>query len=374
MLPLGFGVAHVAQRGVRPRALAVAVLPVFLMLVIHVGYQNWLASSGRTPLIVSPITSVTSTEISRFAQISVSVLFNMLPYVGLFLAPFVSFFLPIGKEIRSGSCSKVYLVGTGLLALCLLFLFATCGTMLPDLGNVLLPFGIGPLTLADTFLANRNLPSVSSLLRLLWPLATLWSSLVVALIIVRVGTMLLHEAVGAWRRSSLHGTEVPVLLTTVIVLYLAGVFVISYQSNWFDRYLIVIIPPILGLLVWRRGNSEIRWPLITIIALVLYGLFSVAATHDYLAWNRARWHALNDLMNSGVAPRQIDGGYEFNGWNLNDPKYQRVPGKSYWWVIDDAYMVASGPVRGYRAIAKYKYRRWLDGGQVSEVAALKRLE
>ena len=44
-----------------------------------------------------------------------------------------------------------------------------------------------------------------------------------------------------------------------------------------------------------------------------YATVVVAATHDYLAWNRTRWMATRTLIEAGVLPRQIDGGYEFNG-------------------------------------------------------------
>jgi hypothetical protein len=61
----------------------------------------------------------------------------------------------------------------------------------------------------------------------------------------------------------------------------------------------------------------------------------------------------------GLSPGAIDGGYEFNGWHLYEPGYREQPGKSWWWVKDDDYIIASGEVPGYQEIASYPFRRWL---------------
>ena len=93
--------------------------------------------------------------------------------------------------------------------------------------------------------------------------------------------------------------------------------------------------------------------------LLLLAVFSTSATHDYLSWNRARWDALDFLVHEqGVSPHRIDGGFEFNGWHF-DPGSETRP-KRRWWVHDDTYMVAFGPVRGYESIKRFVYDRWLS--------------
>ena len=89
-------------------------------------------------------------------------------------------------------------------------------------------------------------------------------------------------------------------------------------------------------------------------------MFSVAAVHDYFAWNRARWTALNYLTDEmHVAPNRIDGGMEFNGWFLHDPNHKAKPDKSWWWVDDDEFVVSFGPSSGYRVLREYKFSRWI---------------
>jgi hypothetical protein len=87
---------------------------------------------------------------------------------------------------------------------------------------------------------------------------------------------------------------------------------------------------------------------------------SAAATHDYFAWNRARWDAIRAAEKLGATPDTLDGGFEYNGYHRfeRNPR-DKVPGKSAWWVKDDQYVVAFIPVAGYEEIATFPVRRWL---------------
>jgi hypothetical protein len=68
------------------------------------------------------------------------------------------------------------------------------------------------------------------------------------------------------------------------------------------------------------------------------------------------------MNNSHVPPNRIDGGMEFNAWFLykfgRDPK----PGKSWWWVAEDDYSIAFGPIPGYQTEKSYRLKRWLPFG------------
>jgi hypothetical protein len=89
-------------------------------------------------------------------------------------------------------------------------------------------------------------------------------------------------------------------------------------------------------------------------------------TRDYLAWNRLRWVALNELTQyRRVPPADIDGGFEFNGLYLYDPAWNDVgtnEGRSWWWVKGDTYQVSFGPIAEYNAVREYTYYRWLPPG------------
>ncbi len=95
--------------------------------------------------------------------------------------------------------------------------------------------------------------------------------------------------------------------------------------------------------------------------VLLYGGFTIGATHDYLSWNRLRCQALRDLMREEqVSPSQIDGGFEFNGWYLYRDDYDDwndEPDKSWYWVDKDDYVVAFKPITGYKEIKRYSFSK-----------------
>src|SRR5207248_9485674 len=45
-------------------------------------------------------------------------------------------------------------------------------------------------------------------------------------------------------------------------------------------------------------------------ALPIFGLM-----HDWLSWNEARWALGQKAVQSGIHPRIIEGGLEWNGWD-----------------------------------------------------------
>ncbi len=78
----------------------------------------------------------------------------------------------------------------------------------------------------------------------------------------------------------------------------------------------------------------------------------------------ARWEALDNLVSEErVRPDDIDGGFEFNAWYLCDPNYRPSPEKSWCWVTNDDFMIAFGPVPGYKEMKRYHFQRWLPPGE-----------
>ena len=93
-----------------------------------------------------------------------------------------------------------------------------------------------------------------------------------------------------------------------------------------------------------------------------------------MAWNRARWNGLLYMMSvEKIPPIEIDGGYEFNGWMLYDPQYQKIPGRSWWWVKDDKYIASFGLKEGYAPHQVIPYDLWLPPWK-GRIIILKRLQ
>jgi hypothetical protein len=113
-------------------------------------------------------------------------------------------------------------------------------------------------------------------------------------------------------------------------------------------------------------------PLCLLLA-VAWGGYALTGTHDYLAWNRARYAGIAALERNGVPPTAIDGGFEYNaghfaptlGTSPGDAEAQ--PGqpytrRSWWWVVDDAYVLSFRPLPGYRVRERRPFTRWLPPG------------
>jgi len=136
-------------------------------------------------------------------------------------------------------------------------------------------------------------------------------------------------------------------------------------------------PPLEGAGGWKNTNTNsqnffffikiVREPKKTtaILALVLMVIFSIASTHDYLAWNRTRWQAIDNLIkNENILNTQIDGGFEFGGWyNFHEIEIETDAEKSWWWVKDAKYILTFNELSGYDIHAKYIYDSWLQGEQ-----------
>jgi hypothetical protein len=148
-------------------------------------------------------------------------------------------------------------------------------------------------------------------------------------------------------------------IVTGIGYGLSIILLATQTAEFFDRYMLPAAP--LVLIILALGYSQAIDPPVpawrgwaTAGRLFLVGGLSVAATHDYLAWSRARWEAVRYLTaDLGVSPDEIDGGYEFNGsttyrWRMPPA----TDGRSWWWVQRATYVLTSGPMAGYRGLKR----------------------
>jgi hypothetical protein len=128
-----------------------------------------------------------------------------------------------------------------------------------------------------------------------------------------------------------------------------------------DRYILVFITLTLGIFASIPRMSAATLPSIILrragfVLLLIYAVFSVAATHDYLAWNRVRWTALQQLINESKIPiNHIQGSFEFYGWY----RYDKSPTREWWPEKHYEYLVSFNRHDGYQVIKQYPVRWWL---------------
>ena len=147
----------------------------------------------------------------------------------------------------------------------------------------------------------------------------------------------------------------------------AGIAVLTYFAPptllfIYDRYLIPALPLTLFFLASISAGRPVRRHRAATagVLCVLTAIFAVLGTHDYMAWNRARWTAITDLQKAGIAgPADLDGGFEYNGLYSYDYRYHPSGEKSWWWVNKDDYQITFGPIEGLKIIRQYAYETWL---------------
>jgi len=286
---------------------------------------------------------------------------------GCLCCPFalVAVLVPIWRGVPRGRklAASAFLVtfGAALLA-------ANHVRQMPGFGNVLDQFGLGPLTLRDTFILQINLPATPLWLEVFWALANGLGVLAAAAAVGVAAWQGWQALTGLWRHEDRQRVWLSVLIIALAGGYGLALLLVGSKTILFDRYFLPFAPLVCTLAVVAAGNlpASVAGDRAGIVVLVVLGLFSIGATHDYLAWNRARWAALNELTATGVDAKRIDGGYEFNGWFNYDPDYVMTKAKSWWWVTDDEYVIASGPIPGYRVEKRFPFVRWLlaDSGYV----------
>ncbi|UFH54834.1 glycosyltransferase family 39 protein [Spirosoma sp. KNUC1025] len=359
----GFGLAYLVRRGIHLKNLVVAGACVVLGLSVQVGYQRWLS-------YMMPGTVSYNVQATNFFHLSyykpqlfygfINNTFASLMYVGLFMFPY---FLVLFTKKSLFDFQKnrwVWLAAT--IAILGVWQSMFDGITMPVWWNTLSAFGLGPMLVRDLYFRLYGLP-VPGVLQFIMVIVTaisLAGSICVLYSIINAVRFLINPSTRVIPRT------VGVLLFSVLAIYF---FPIGMQVL-FDRYLLPI--PVLVLILIHVAQSsskqnilEQTLPVPLYLSVGLFGaylLFSVFATHDYLAWNRVRWRALNTMVQQGIKPSEIDGGLEFNAWHLYDASYKPTPSKSWWWVHNDTYVLGASLLPGYTLFQEHRVDTWFPWG------------
>lgn len=108
------------------------------------------------------------------------------------------------------------------------------------------------------------------------------------------------------------------------IVWLLGPFSLAYcallilavqQGLALDKYVFLWMPFAIIASIWlyqRCIRTEL--PVASLVLLIVYAAFAVAATHTLFAWHRARFAAIQELRAAGTPPTEIQAGFEYDGW------------------------------------------------------------
>jgi hypothetical protein len=144
---------------------------------------------------------------------------------------------------------------------------------------------------------------------------------------------------------------------------------------FYDRYALVVLPLVIGLLL----TSEVfPRPALMLVFIAGFGAVSFVGVHDHLQYNQALWQAVDTLRQREVPDSDIDGGYVVNGWlhyahPENAPRDDRgnilVPGLTTT-LNPLRYIIANRPLPNWRLVKTIPYHRWL--GRSGSICILER--
>lgn len=380
-LPLAFLFGYAARfsQHISIRRMIICVTPFALSNLIYVAYIKWLILNDNLPRALSWSQDRLNTNFialfdntySDLAYICRSV-GGMLLYMGLFTLPMMlALYLRRGDDIFPRLKKLPFWIMTGIFCVAITLTLFGNDILMPVHGNLLTNWGIGPFTLRDFF--ALKLPYLDLIPHTVLQLITALSVLGALLMSYGLAISLLwlfQNQSGVWRdRLVAHWQEI--FLWILMAAYIFPLLLTDY----FDRYLLFLLPFVFALVAMRNRYIDFtNRPLLKLTSIVLipvYGVFSVALTHDYMSWNRTRLQATDWVIKEyNIGHSSVDSGFEFNGFYGYNPEHDNDHRK---WVRDDKYMISFGEVPGFQSVKRFGVERTLAIGP-REILVLKRLQ
>ena len=232
--------------------------------------------------------------------------------------------------------------------------------------NILYDFGVGPVTLAG--MESGAIDTNSVRLGDTLPQAPEWLWNIMLLTGLIGGFHVLRLLIRFRQTSPTIDHRASRTLLFVFMVGYLGVMVFRWPC--FDRYFLPILPALIVLILCSRQPAPGRPRFVASLGfLLILACFGTLGTRDYLERERTRWSLLNELLEQGVSPTRIDGGVQFGGRYIWDPRSYDVG-----FAVDDEYILAYvETLPGYTAVASRTLQRLLPPG-VEQVFILRRVE
>jgi 4-amino-4-deoxy-L-arabinose transferase-like glycosyltransferase len=307
---LGFSLLGLSRSQFHVDKILIATLPMLLVLGILISYPFVVSNTIGLPTMYRlPVNEVTN-FIKGIFSLKLGYLLlagkNFLVALGYLGLCFIPLFAVVNlNKSMPGKYAFTQRFVTPLICLGLTFLLYYFGRITPVEANTFFDFGLGV----------RNLETIDPPVKAHW---LFWFGLAFFGIFMCVSVM--ATAYSNFSNFSL-STAKPLrsgyasMIFLIVLVY--NLPFLTFGGIWFDRYTLfnlALFAPLFCLLASKHELNKLRRKA-TYITLTLFAAFGAVGTHDYLEWNRQRWHGLSMLQNTyGIAATEIDGGFEFNNY------------------------------------------------------------
>ena len=358
----GYALTYIISNKAKVRAIITAIILFFLLPVgiqKFFSYVFWPKNSGnygaKEQQVISQLTYINTEAIVNYAYFALCTLL----YLGLFILPLAMVSLIIKLKTATSRSNKNWLLFFLLfITIAISIWLISNNEIMPIKGNILIDWGLGPLTLRSTILSSSPAPEY---LEVFWFIVTIFAAIGAGLLLLFVALSIVEFLFN--RAANNDRKSIMLLNNSTALVY----FLPLGLGYFFDRYLLLLLPlsiiMVLTSIVKVNGfKLNVEIDIFALLSIALIGIFTICITHDYLSWNRIRWQALNDLTQQEIAPNRIDGGFEFNGWYLYDPNYPvydaRAANFAWWWVERDDYIIDFNKIEGYDVAKQYPLENW----------------
>ena len=355
LLPMAFIPAILARRKLTAWNIVLSLIPLVLTLSCLELFVAWLKQEQTLPPDFGSTSLILANIFQRFFYFIWGRLGQVLFYlVGLSL-PFSLYGFP---GLWKSSSKKFRIASAFFIGLMLIFINNKFYSL--PIENISFNFGIGPRLLKDVYWDLTKPPKIQR------DVQNVMNFLILCTI-VPYSMKLLTRLKGIFRAVAGRQPEPENLasLTFFTFILLYSIF-LTFNNALFDRYFLPLYPFILAVALPASAISVSKWlKSFSVVLVSLIALYSIIATHDYFAWNRARWNAIHYLMDDKkILPAEIEGGFEFNGWHtVQNQKIKRGTfspfAKSWWFVDNDRYMVANDILPCYNKMKGFKIESYI---------------
>lgn len=255
-------------------------------------------------------------------------------YLGIICLPLTLPWFLGNSKARRNPDSWFVMIGITFIAI---LLFIIKHIHFPYANNYVSLYGIGPM---EGVIEGQLIPWLSP--QFIWIMS----------ILSAIGTGLLGILFYTIRVRS-HTTR---LLLIFSVLYL----IILLTFRGFDRYILPLI--VAGVILVAERIKHISWQYsFTALCLLFLFFISITGTKHYLDWNRARWELADIPRSQNVAIKDIDAGFEWDGWydywdGLASNAWGYPPETDPWWIRklypnnSRQYIVSFSPLDQYNIL------------------------
>jgi 4-amino-4-deoxy-L-arabinose transferase-like glycosyltransferase len=377
LLTFSFALTYLLTNKLSPKSVIKAILPFLISLSLFGILFYWINHTKTIPDYnnVYGIDNITQ----PFKGFIIDYIFKFILRIGsslilcsISLSPIIIFFSPllITKVVKTKRILPFIIAGIFTIIYIPVYICFYSASHLFK-GNVLFNLGLGPKLLRDTYIMETNIsPMLNTFsLNIIFIIGV---TLFFILLVLLTDTFI--DLIKKLNRHIIDSKLKILLFSFNILIFYMGYF--SLSTKYHDRYLLLLIIFMLIILIISYYEIIIYKSNIRLILafsfIILISYFSLSATHDYLSWNRARWKAINYLVEEKqIFPLIIDGGYEYNGLNNNGGDEMYVLKKARRINNKKEYIVAFGKICNYSSIKTFRYP-YLLWGTNNKIEVLKK--